>query len=271
MASHRHRLRQRLHVGQEPQPAAGAEVAPRVDLGPFQTHGTPGPVQPTCTACPVDRSMCSARAMPARAAVASTAPAGTVRRQSSPRRARIFRSMGSPGCFTPRRSAWTAMICPTNWAGAGQDRVSTIFTPRAVSDAQGWCRVMAYSGSVLVRPVMLEGAALTAFVLGFPRRSKAKEAQGAGCSTPPPGSFRPCACYSGPAFVLRVQPAAHGSPNGHVHPATDCHPGSDRHPKAHAHAAANSHAAVERSGQGRARCPLPRHGRTGLDEQPANG
>ena len=168
----------------------------------------------------------------------------------------------------PQPGCWPATRLPAIEASDDSGAEAGSWAPSSRrSYMAGWCWVMAYIGSVLVRPVMFEGAALTAFVLGFPRRSKAKEAQCAGCSTPPPGSFRPCACYSGFAFVLRVKPAAHGSPNGHVHAATDCHPGSDRHPKAHAHAAATSHAAVERSGQGRARCPLPRHGWTGLDEQ----
>ena len=40
--------------------------------------------------------------------------------------------------------AWMAMVRPTSRAGAGQDLVSTVLIPRAISDAQGWCRVMAY-------------------------------------------------------------------------------------------------------------------------------
>ena len=36
------------------------------------------------------------------------------------------------------------MRCPTSLAGAGQDRVSTVLIPRTISDAQGWCSVMAF-------------------------------------------------------------------------------------------------------------------------------
>ena len=39
---------------------------------------------------------------------------------------------------------------PHQVAGAGQDWASTDLMPRAISDAQGWCRVMAYIESVLV-------------------------------------------------------------------------------------------------------------------------
>ena len=41
MASDRRRLRQRLHVGEEPQPTPGTEVTPRVDPRPSQSHGAP--------------------------------------------------------------------------------------------------------------------------------------------------------------------------------------------------------------------------------------
>ena len=41
------------------------------------------------------------------------------------------------------------MVWPTRRAGAGQDRVSTVLIPRAISVAQGWCSVMAYIDSPL--------------------------------------------------------------------------------------------------------------------------
>ena len=43
---------------------------------------------------------------------------------------------------------------PISLAGAGQDRVSTVLSPWAISDAQGWCSVMAYTGSTLMGPVI---------------------------------------------------------------------------------------------------------------------
>ena len=49
------------------------------------------------------------------------------------------------------------MVRPTSRAGAGQDLVSTVLIPRAISDTQGWCRVMAYIQSALVGPVVLGG------------------------------------------------------------------------------------------------------------------
>ena len=47
------------------------------------------------------------------------------------------------------------MVRPTSRAGAGQDLVSTVLIPSAISDTQGWCGVMAYIQSALVGPVVL--------------------------------------------------------------------------------------------------------------------
>ena len=107
-ADRRHRSRQCHHVSQELQPAAGAEVAPGINLNIDAIGVRASPTaQPTsvlrsCTAWPVSGSMCATRAMPARMAVANTAPVGICRLQSSPSR-----------------------------AGAGQDLVSTGLIPRA--------------------------------------------------------------------------------------------------------------------------------------------
>ena len=61
----------------------------------------------SCPAWSVSGPMCATRAIPARTAVANTAPVGICRLQSSPSR-----------------------------AGAGQDLVSTVLIPRAINDAQ---------------------------------------------------------------------------------------------------------------------------------------
>ena len=49
------------------------------------------------------------------------------------------------------------MVWPSSRSGAGQDLVSTFLTPRAISVAQGWCRVMAYTGSSREGTVMFHG------------------------------------------------------------------------------------------------------------------
>ena len=90
-------------------------------------------------------------------AVANAAPVGMVRIHSSPSRARSSRSMRSPGRRTTRLPACTAMTWPSSRSGAGQDLVSTLFTPRAISVAQGWRKVIAYTGSSLEGPEPLLG------------------------------------------------------------------------------------------------------------------
>ena len=101
-------------------------------------------VSTLCTTWPLVRSTYSTLAMPARVAMANTAPVGTVRIQSWPTRSRSSRSMHSPGHRTSRLPAWMAMVCSSRCSGAGQDLVSTFLIPRAISVTQGWCRVMAY-------------------------------------------------------------------------------------------------------------------------------
>ena len=63
-------------------PQGSTRVRPRPTAHPTS-------VERSCTAWPVTGLTCSTRTTPARVAVASTAPAGMVRCQSSPRRARI--------------------------------------------------------------------------------------------------------------------------------------------------------------------------------------
>ncbi len=137
-------LGQWLHLGEEPRPAAGTEITPRVGPRPSQTHGAsgfgakvmhrvPGQWVDVCHTCRVGQDS-----------------GGQHRahrngwRQFSPRRARSSSSTGPPGCLATRWPAWTAMVSPTSSSGAGQDLVSTVLTPRAISEAQGWCRVIAY-------------------------------------------------------------------------------------------------------------------------------
>ena len=98
MANGRYRIRQRHNVVQEPQPAAGAESRPRYRRGfaplPRRSRFRRRPHAPRGRS---SGPRYSTRAMPAKTAVATTAPVGTVRIQSSPSRARSSRSMASPG------------------------------------------------------------------------------------------------------------------------------------------------------------------------------
>ena len=145
MADSWDRLGQWLHLGEEPQPAAGTEVAPRVDPSLPQTHGAPclgGKVMHRVPGQWVD--VCHTCHTGQDSGGPTTLPAGMSPCQSSPRRARSSCSMLSPGCRTTRLPAWMAMVCPTSRAGVGQDLVSTVLIPREIKDTQGWCRVMAY-------------------------------------------------------------------------------------------------------------------------------
>ena len=77
MADGRQRLGQWFHIAQEPHPAAGAAIAPGINLN-IDTIGVrasptaqPISVLGSCPAWSVSGSMCATRAIPARTAVAS--------------------------------------------------------------------------------------------------------------------------------------------------------------------------------------------------------
>ena len=84
--------------------------------------------------------------MPIRTVVSSAASSAMVRHQSSPRRSRSSRSMGTSGYRTSRLPARMAMVCPTRWAGVSHAPTSAVSMFRVISVVHGRCVVMVYIG-----------------------------------------------------------------------------------------------------------------------------
>lgn len=78
MAQGQVRLAQYLYIGEEPQPAAASGVSPWICRDASRSHGTPDLGVTIMDGVPAHKSTYSTLDMPARIAVASTAPAGTV-------------------------------------------------------------------------------------------------------------------------------------------------------------------------------------------------